>query len=310
MTVSVILPVYNSEMYLKACLDSLKAQTYTDFEIIAVNDGSTDKSGSILDDYAKHEPRLKVHHFSENSGETKAMQYGIAHANRELHARMDNDDVCALNRLDLQIQCLKNHAKVTVVGSNMRIFGAQTGDTSVPLTDGLIKANFVIARANILNPTSMWRAQWFQEHQVAYGDYKNVSDYGMWVDCMLAGGVFMNLPDKLLDYRMHNKQASSDTKATNEGVQIIMTKLISHWYPQLDEHQAHCLAKICHGAGSISVTSSELNTAFMLITEVLKDTSSRYGEDRAQVNLLILSRVQFWQNIMKQQNPSVAGSAS
>ena len=77
--VSVVIPVYNVENFLRLCLDSVKCQTLVDIEIICVDDGSTDSSGAILDEYAGNDPRFVVIH-KENGGYGKAMNMGLNHA--------------------------------------------------------------------------------------------------------------------------------------------------------------------------------------------------------------------------------------
>lgn len=90
--ISVIIPVYNSEKYLPTCLESIFNSTYQDFEIILVDDGSTDNSGIICDDFAAKEPRIKVIHKS-NAGVAEARNDGLKNATGEYVAFMDNDDV-------------------------------------------------------------------------------------------------------------------------------------------------------------------------------------------------------------------------
>ena len=97
--ISVIVPVYNVEAYVKECLDGLLAQTYPDFEIVAVDDGSTDNSGKILDDYAAKDSRIHVIH-EENGGLAHARNAGIAAANGELIACVDGDDTVAPDFLE------------------------------------------------------------------------------------------------------------------------------------------------------------------------------------------------------------------
>ena len=75
-TISIIIPVYNTEKYLRRCLDSIVAQTYKEFECILVDDDSTDDSGKICDEYADKDSRFKAYH-NENSGPSKARNYGI-----------------------------------------------------------------------------------------------------------------------------------------------------------------------------------------------------------------------------------------
>lgn len=75
-TISIIIPVYNTEKYLRRCLDSIVAQTYKDFECILVDDGSTDNSGKICDEYAVKDNRFKSYH-NTNGGPSKARNFGI-----------------------------------------------------------------------------------------------------------------------------------------------------------------------------------------------------------------------------------------
>lgn len=89
--ISIITPVYNTEKYLIKCLDSIKKQTFSDFELILIDDGSTDDSPKILDDYAKNDSRFKVFH-KKNEGVTKARKDGISHASGEYIAWVDSDD--------------------------------------------------------------------------------------------------------------------------------------------------------------------------------------------------------------------------
>ena len=88
---SVIVPVYNTEKYLRECLDSILAQTFTDFELILVNDGSTDKSGAICDEYAKTDQRVSVIHLKK-AGVTAARKYGVGISSGEYITFVDSDD--------------------------------------------------------------------------------------------------------------------------------------------------------------------------------------------------------------------------
>lgn len=88
---SVIVPVYNTEKYLRECIDSILTQTFTDFELILVNDGSTDGSGAICDEYADKDPRVKVIH-QENGGVTRARKTGAIHSAGDYVTYVDSDD--------------------------------------------------------------------------------------------------------------------------------------------------------------------------------------------------------------------------
>lgn len=89
--ISVIVPVYNVEKYLSRCIDSILSQTFTDFELLLVDDGSTDKSGEICDEYAKTDARIKVFH-TENRGVSAARNLGIKEASADWISFVDSDD--------------------------------------------------------------------------------------------------------------------------------------------------------------------------------------------------------------------------
>ncbi|MBE6587839.1 MAG: glycosyltransferase [Ruminococcaceae bacterium] len=107
--VSVIVPVYNSEKYLRKCLDTLVGQTLEDIEIIVVNDGSPDNSQTIIDEYAEKYPEKIVSLIQENRGQSAARNNGIAHATGEYIAFVDSDDYIELHALATSYEYAKNN---------------------------------------------------------------------------------------------------------------------------------------------------------------------------------------------------------
>lgn len=89
--ISIIIPVYKAEKYLHCCVDSVLAQSFTNFELILIDDGSPDNSGTICDEYAKQDRRIKVFH-QENQGVSAARNLGIEQAKGEWIAFIDSDD--------------------------------------------------------------------------------------------------------------------------------------------------------------------------------------------------------------------------
>jgi len=124
--VSVIMSVYNGEKYLKEAVESILNQTFGDFEFIIINDGSTDKSGEILEEYAKKDSRIRLFH-QKNMGLTKSLNRAIKLARGEYIARMDADDISMPERLERQVKFLEQHQEVGVVGCNVTIIN-QTGN--------------------------------------------------------------------------------------------------------------------------------------------------------------------------------------
>ena len=97
MLISVIVPVYNAEKYLRECLDSIVNQTYKNIEIILVDDGSTDGSGAICDEYADKDVRIKVYHIP-NGGASNDRNLGIDNADGEYLMFVDSDDIILINK--------------------------------------------------------------------------------------------------------------------------------------------------------------------------------------------------------------------
>lgn len=110
--ISVIVPVYNVEQYLLRCINSILAQTFTDFELLLIDDGSTDNSGRICDEYAKKDNRIRVFH-KENGGVSSARNVGLANAQGGWLWFVDSDDYLEQNALDIVILHLKyNDAEI------------------------------------------------------------------------------------------------------------------------------------------------------------------------------------------------------
>ena len=113
--VSVLMTIYNAEPYLKEAIDSILTQSFSDWELIAVNNGSTDQSTETLSTY--DDPRVCVFAFPENIGRTPALRYAFEQARGEYIAILDADDVDIRERLERQVEFLDNHDDVVLVGA-------------------------------------------------------------------------------------------------------------------------------------------------------------------------------------------------
>lgn len=114
--ISIILPVYNAGSYLVEALESLRYQTNHHFEVIAIDDASTDDSGKILNRYAKIDTRFKVFHNKTNQKIARTLNFGLTKAKGSYIARMDADDISLPNRLQKQIKFMQNHPGVVILG--------------------------------------------------------------------------------------------------------------------------------------------------------------------------------------------------
>ena len=129
-TISVIVPVYKVEPYINHCVDSILAQTYRDFELILVNDGSPDNCGKICDEYAKQDSRVHVIH-QENKGVSAARNAGISLAKGEYIMLVDSDDFITENMLEKMHDCIaESGSDIAICGINTFLDGEETEDKS------------------------------------------------------------------------------------------------------------------------------------------------------------------------------------
>lgn len=116
--ISVIVPVYNAERWLRRCIDSILAQTFTDFELLLIDDGSTDGSGLICDEYAKRDPRVRVFH-KPNGGVSSARRIGLENAGGQWIGFVDADDYIDSDTIESMFECIKPDCDIIVFEHNL-----------------------------------------------------------------------------------------------------------------------------------------------------------------------------------------------
>ena len=200
-TISVVMPVYNGEEYLCEAIDSILNQTYTDFEFIILNDGSTDKTEEIILSYS--DPRIVYVKNDVNLQITKTLNRGIALARGRYIARMDADDISLSTRFEKQVRFLEDNPNVDVCGTWVEIFGSRKERWEYPIEHEEIKAmllfNSALAHPSIMMKKSIFKTTQYDEK------YNKAQDYALWVS-LLRICTFHNIPEFLLKYRLHDKQ--------------------------------------------------------------------------------------------------------
>ena len=204
----IVLPVRNGAAFLRDALDSLFGQTFADFELVVVDDGSTDATPKILGAFA--DPRLRVL-ANRGAGLVDALSTGLAATAAPLVARMDADDIALPSRLERQIAFLDANPGVALVGAqvaHMDAGGRPTGHVSSFPTAPARIAEALMTRGCVLrHPTVMARRPALD----AVGAYRRVvegaEDYDLWLR-LSERAALANLPDVLLRYRIHDAQVS------------------------------------------------------------------------------------------------------
>lgn len=209
--VSVLMPVYNCERYLRQTLDSLTAQTMTDFEVILVNDGSTDSSGKIVEEFSAKDSRFRVLN-QTNQGIVAALNNGLALVKGKYIARLDSDDLAHPDRLKLQVEYLDQHLGCVCVGSLYRAIDENgTVIWTQKVFSRLNQTNLDIfpPRVTVLpHPSIMLRTADLKQINGYRFQFPHAEDYDLFL--RLSGiGTLAIIPQHLLDYRVHQSSLSS-----------------------------------------------------------------------------------------------------
>lgn len=203
--VTVLMPVYNAEKYVGEAIQSILNQTFTDFEFLIINDGSTDSSLDIILSYT--DSRIKVFNSNLNYGHVYHLNCGIEIAKGEYIARMDADDISLLNRLEKQVAFMDENPDIGVCGTWYEIIGGQDS-VKHSIDDVNIRLD-LLTHSALGHPTVILRTQILIQFNLRYDPlWVPAEDYWFWIElsrhCKLA-----NLPHILLQYRTHHAQISS-----------------------------------------------------------------------------------------------------
>lgn len=206
--VSVVMSVYNGERFLHEAVDSVLAQSFSDFELLVVDDGSTDSTARILAEYASSDPRVIVHR-QANQGSPAALNLGFSLARAPLVARMDADDVAVPDRLERQQRFLAEHETVALLGGAVTLVdesGRAFAEVQYPLSDAEIREAFAYTTP-FVHSAVMLRKETFER----LGGYRPIFDPAEDVDLWLRiaeGYELANLTELVVRYRMHADQAT------------------------------------------------------------------------------------------------------
>lgn len=211
--ISVIMPAYNAEAYIKEAIDSILGQTFRDFELIVLNDCSRDGTEKMILSYS--DSRVVYLKNEQNLGVAGTLNRGLDCARGEYVARMDADDIALPNRLERQVAFLDTHPDVIACGSNAVLFGEVPAESStdMPLNDRDIRLRLALSNP-FVHPTMLIRKEALQD--IRYdSSFEGREDYRMWM-VMSGMGKLENLPEPLLRYRLHKGQVTQkpdETKA-------------------------------------------------------------------------------------------------
>lgn len=223
-TVSVILPSYNRADWLEIAIKSILEQTFSDFELIIIDDASTDHSADVIRSFS--DSRIKPVFKTQNEGYPTALQEAIQLAQGEFIARMDSDDISRPTRLEKQVNFLRDHKNVMVVGAHAQKFNAHSQDLGLiayPEDHDELMLQLLTRDTCMVHPVVMFRASVFEDFNYDLTKIPT-EDYDLWARIGLKHKL-ANIQETLLDYRLHDGQESV-TKIEQRNSVIKETKLM------------------------------------------------------------------------------------
>jgi glycosyltransferase involved in cell wall biosynthesis len=206
--VTVLMPVYNEERYVSEAIESILTQTFTNFEFIIIDDGSTDGTPAILTEYARQDPRIIILRNETNQGLIAALNRGLEAARGQYIARMDADDVSLPERLARQVAYLDQHPEVGVLGTNVayidaegRLLNEGRPKDPQPLSPAMLQW-LLLWRCAIYHPTVMLRQSILAETGLAYDPaFRHAEDRDLWTR-LAPYTIIASLPEVLVYYRV------------------------------------------------------------------------------------------------------------
>lgn len=210
--VSILLPVWNGEKYISDAIDSILNQTFSDFELVIVNDGSSDNTEKIILSYS--DKRIKLFKRENNKGIVDALNYGINFCTSPLIARQDADDVSELNRLEIQVKFMDSNPLVSMCGTGMYVID----DNGIPVgmindrprsyeeIKQLLKKMCVFVHGSVMYRKDVVLKIGGYNCDIAF---RHAEDYELWVR-MAKNNIIVNLPGlPLYRHRIHKERVST-----------------------------------------------------------------------------------------------------
>lgn len=232
--VSILMPVYNGKKYLAEAINSILEQSYTDFELLVLDDGSTDGSLELVRNIK--DKRIRLIADGQNLQQPKRYNQGVQLARGKYIAIMHADDIALPERLRKQVNFLDSQPEYDIVGTKVCFFneaGRYTRSTGVAKQGEYLQL-YCLFNCPFFHPTLLFRKQVLEEHPYRE-DFTTAEDYELW-SRILRWHKGANLNEILLHYRIHSSNNSRrKNKQQLENIKQIWRQLFAYWQLPIDE---------------------------------------------------------------------------
>jgi glycosyltransferase involved in cell wall biosynthesis len=285
--ISVILPVYNAENYINESIESILAQSLTDFELIIINDGSKDKSADIIKSYS--DARI-VYIEQQNMGLANTLNKALSIAKGKYIARQDNDDISCKDRFKKQVEFLETNPSIALLGTWAKIIDEQGNDTGRSHKH-TCNSDYLKLELVFDNPFVHSSIMAKKECLLSVGGYDSSNDifedHNFWSRISYRYKV-ANLPEELLMYREVNTGMSKSTSTYSIRVSKQCQYNLNHYLPNLINTNS-VVAEVYHSINA-NIINADIklfeNTLAELVNVLMKSKSS--FEKQKNIKLFLL----------------------
>ena len=226
--VSVVMPTYNRADLLPRSIDSILNQTYTNFEFIIVDDGSTDTTPTLLQTYAQNDPRIKILTNPKNKGISYSRNRGTDAAKGKYIAIMDSDDYSEPERLRKHVDYLEKNKDVTVLNAlhyDMTQEEATQNNWVPPL-----RLDIIFHLKNYFTNIAVFRTDFVRKHNIRYNENMISSeDYDFWAQIFMKGGKLRMLNERLIQLRRHRSNSKKYYDEIKKNARTTTDMLLKHY---------------------------------------------------------------------------------
>lgn len=297
---SIVMPVYNAEKFLKECINSIINQTFNDFELLCIDDGSTDNSKSIIESF--NDDRI-VYIAKEHSGIVDTLNLGLKRTSGKYIIRQDADDIMFPNRIEYQTGFMEKHPEIDILSNGFRWFNNTPGDQKHAYSNpiGNVTLNMLIEKNHLSHPSSCFRKSSIMSLPFQYEQYyEHAEDYKLWLTAAAHGLKIYSDGKILIYYRSHPDSITSK----NSESMWRSAKLASnaYKYKNHEDNELTCIIPFQNEGQEIERTVASIRGTAHNVNIMLINDCSTDGYDYEKV-----SNIYGCEYIKTENNLGVAG---
>ncbi|MET6998758.1 glycosyltransferase [Chitinophaga sp. H8] len=293
--VSVIIPCFNSSMFMREAIESIMNQSYPELEILLIDDGSTDNTLDIIQELSALDGRIKLVRNERNLKLVNTLNKGISLCNGKYIARMDADDIACPLRIEKQVAYMETHPEIGLLGSFIEEFDDKRiiGRGIQPISDERIRA-YIFTASAFFHPGVLIRRDVLSAHNLQYEEQFTIGqDHALWIN-MLQHTKAANIPEILLRYRV-NAQSLTQVSNRNRSSRRVVLKAIyrsaiSKAGLQLSDEELSLYSCSMAKQDVIEVVDADVSDLIKLYDKVIKYAVKNQGINRSYLKKYLAIR--------------------